>query len=135
MRVMSVASAVALVVGCGREETGGHRGEPAVHLRIGVDTVPPVGAELPRLVAAGDSLFHGQTGDAHCSDCHSDLAGSRWLADARFSDVVDFLVHGTKIRSKEVPNRPHGGTRLPPEQVRAIAVYLKASSEQARQDR
>ena len=118
-----------LLVDCRHEEPRRHKGEPAVHLRMGVDTIPPSGAERLRLIAAGDSLFHGRSGDSRCSDCHSDLAGSRWLAEASFGDIVDFLVHGTKVRSKEVPNRPHGGTRLPAEQVRALAAYLKASSQ------
>lgn len=87
------------------------------------------------MAAFGDSLFRGLVGQATCAGCHAggratqpvapDLSGSAWLGgSAGFTEVLDFLEHGTRVQSKEVPNRPHGGVRLRPEETRALAVYI-----------
>lgn len=125
----------AVTMSCRPAPPAEHEREPAVHLRIGVDTSLPTAADRPRMASLGDSVFRGLVSKATCADCHTggratqttapDLSRSAWLSgSARYSEVVDFMVHGTRIRSKEVPNRPHGGVRLRPEETRAVAVYL-----------
>ena len=110
-------------------------GEPIAHRRLQVDTTSPSPALSVAMLRVGDSVFHGQVGDARCSRCHGqramqapagpDLSKSRWLRVAPYGSVVHFLAHGQRDTRGEDPGTPHAGAaQLSAEELRAVALYV-----------
>lgn len=99
----------------------------------------------PKLVALGDSIFHGQTAGGTCLTCHGQnaagsqigpsLADAEWLhGDGSFAFLVNTITTGVP-NPKKFPAAmpPMGGAQLTAEQVRAVAayVYSRSRSDQA----
>ena len=104
------------------------------------DTIPrPVQAPqpfTPAMVALGDAIFHGRTGNGLCYVCHGrnargtpkgpDLTDSTWLhVDGSYESLVTLIATGVRQSvAHSNPMLPGGGTEPNPEQVRALAAYV-----------
>ena len=89
----------------------------------------------PKLIALGDSIFHGQAGGGTCYACHgpdgkgstvgADLTDKEWLhSDGSYEAIVKTIQTGVPKPTKApAPMPPMGGASLTPEQVKAVAAY------------
>lgn len=98
----------------------------------------------PRLVASGDSIFHGLAGGGTCMTCHGQkgtggslgpsLADQQWLhGDGSYEFIVRTVTTGVPT-PKQAPAAmpPMGGAPLGPDQVRAVAAYVYSISRGGR---
>jgi hypothetical protein len=110
-------------------------GEPIAHRRLRVDTASPPPALTGAMLLLGDSVFHGQVGNAQCSRCHQqraagapvgpELTHSQWLRVAPYGSVVHFLAHGQRDARGEDLGVPHpGAAQLSAAELRAVALYV-----------
>lgn len=95
----------------------------------------------PALIALGDSIFRGRVAGGTCVACHGpaakgipglapDLTDSRWLhGDGTLAFLMRTIESGVP-RPKEAAAAmpPGGGSRLTPEQLRAVAAYVYSLS-------
>jgi hypothetical protein len=89
----------------------------------------------PKLIALGDSIFHGQVGGATCYVCHGqdakgtgvgpNLTDSEWLNnDGSLDGIIKTVQSGVPQPKKApAPMPPMGGASLSPDQVKAVATY------------
>lgn len=140
-----IAALVALTGAC----TG--RSRPEENARSG-DTAAPAPPAAPspgagtaeagaaptdsRVIALGDSIFHGLAAGGTCLTCHGqdgkgtqigpNLTDSLWLhGDGSYQFIVNTVTSGVptpKQYSAAMP--PMGGAPLTPDQVRAVAAYV-----------
>ena len=94
----------------------------------------------PKLIALGDSIFHGQAGGGTCYACHgpdgkgsavgADLTDKEWLhSDGSYEAIVKTIQTGVPKPTKApAPMPPMGGASLTPEQVKAVAAYVYSLS-------
>ena len=138
LKAVSVRSCVlgfacAAAVGACRGEAE-RAGEPIAHRRLRVDTASPPPALIGAMLRLGDSVFHGQVGNAPCSRCHGqsdagapsgpELRQSQWLRAAPYGAVVHFLAHGQRDARGEDAGAPHpGAAQLSAAELRAVALY------------
>jgi mono/diheme cytochrome c family protein len=93
------------------------------------------GKASPKLIALGDSIFHGQAGGGTCYACHGqdgkgsgvgpDLTDGEWLnTDGTLEGLVKTIKSGVPTPKKApAPMPPMGGATLSDEQVQAVAAY------------
>jgi mono/diheme cytochrome c family protein len=98
------------------------------------------GAQSPRQVALGDSIFHGQVAGGTCTACHGqdakgtaiapDLTDSEWLnGDGSYDFIVQTITNGVPTpKQHPAPMPPKGGAMLSDEQVKAAAAYVYSLS-------
>ncbi len=98
------------------------------------------GSASPKLVALGDSIFHGQVGGAACTACHGpdakgtpvgpNLTDKEWLnTDGTYEGIVKTVTTGVPQPKKApAPMPPKGGATLTDAQVRAVAAYVYSLS-------
>ncbi len=98
------------------------------------------GGVSPKLVALGDSIFHGQVGGAACTACHGqdakgtpvgpNLTDNEWLhADGTLEGIAKVITTGVPQPKKApAPMPPKGGAALTDEQVKAAAAYVYSLS-------
>ncbi|MGH7580154.1 MAG: c-type cytochrome [Gemmatimonadales bacterium] len=121
------AAAATLALACSGDTA--HIREPAVHLRLRVDTVRPTPEQVEPMKSLGRNVFH-----ASCAGCHMpagggqsiapDLTTSPWSARASYGALVHFLSHGAD--SAKSPGTRHPGTaQLTPLQLRAVALFIE----------
>ena len=92
------------------------------------------------MVALGDRIYHGQVGEAACAGCHGehatgsplgpDLTSKKWLwSDGSYAEILktirEGVMHPKEYRS---PMPPMGGAQLTPDQLSALAAYVRALS-------
>ena len=94
------------------------------------------GEATPKLIALGDSIFHGQVGGATCYACHGqdakgsavgpNLTDGEWLnTDGSLEGITKTVQTGVPAPKKApAPMPPMGGASLTPDQVRAVAAYV-----------
>lgn len=167
----SLASVLLLVSGCGggdgaaRSDTTGaaapeapaaapapaDTGTPGAAGDTGTAAAKPAGGAgdagsgpaSPKLVALGDSIFHGQVGGATCTVCHGpdakgtpvgpDLTDGEWLnTDGSYEGIVKTVTTGVPQPKKApAPMPPKGGATLTDAQVRAVAAYVYSLSHKS----
>jgi len=93
------------------------------------------GEASPKLIALGDSIFHGQAGGGTCYACHGqdgkgsgvgpDLTDGEWLnTDGSLEGIAKTIKSGVPTPKKApAPMPPMGGATLTDEQVQAVAAY------------
>jgi mono/diheme cytochrome c family protein len=93
------------------------------------------GEPSPKLIALGDSIFHGQAGGGTCYACHGqdgkgsavgpNLTDSEWLnTDGSLDGIVKTIKAGVPSPKKApAPMPPMGGATLTDDQVQAVATY------------
>lgn len=98
------------------------------------------GSADPKLIALGDSVFHGQAGGGTCYACHGqdakgsgvgpNLTDGEWLnTDGSLEGITKVVQTGVPTPKKApAPMPPMGGASLTPEQVRAVAAYVYSLS-------
>jgi mono/diheme cytochrome c family protein len=157
----SLASALVLLLGCGGSDktaksdtsaaaapaagaTATPTPAPADTARAPADTAKAAaggaGGVSPKLVALGDSIFHGQVGGAACTACHGqdakgtpvgpNLTDNEWLqADGTLEGIAKVITTGVPQPKKApAPMPPKGGAALTDEQVEAVAAYVYSLS-------
>lgn len=94
------------------------------------------GEATPKLIALGDSIFHGQVGGGTCYACHGqdakgsavgpNLTDGEWLnTDGSLEGITKTVQTGVPAPKKApAPMPPMGGASLTPDQVRAVAAYV-----------
>ena len=94
----------------------------------------------PKMVALGDSIYHGQAAGGTCAGCHGDnakgtplapdLTANKWLwGDGSYNSIVKTIREGVaspKQHTGVMP--PMGGAQLTPAQVAAVGAYVFALS-------
>jgi mono/diheme cytochrome c family protein len=90
----------------------------------------------PKMVALGDSVFHGRVGNGLCFTCHGpeargsalapDLTAGKWLnTDGSYSGIVTLIRSGVPTpKSHPNPMPPSGGGNLSELALRAVAAYV-----------
>ena len=147
LAAVTTVGASVLVASCGRED------EPITDARTVVEDAshppsvppapnPPAGDVVdpsglsPQMLAAGDSIFHGQLAGGTCFTCHGadakgttigpDLTDRTWLnGDGTYQSIVNIVTLGVptpKEFAAAMP--PMGGASLTPDQVKAVAGYV-----------
>lgn len=100
------------------------------------------GAKItPRMVAEGDSVFHGTKAGGLCYTCHGpDAKGTqlapplrphKWLTgDGSYQFIVQRVTQGVPNPTPPytTPMPPLGGAPLTPDQVKAVAAYVYSLS-------
>jgi len=93
------------------------------------------GKASPKLIALGDSIFHGQAGGGTCYACHGqdakgsavgpNLTDGEWLnTDGSLEGIVKTIKSGVPSPKKApAPMPPMGGATLTNDQVQAVAAY------------
>ena len=93
------------------------------------------GKASPKLIALGDSIFHGQVGGGTCFACHGqdgkgsgvgpNLTDGEWLnTDGSLAGIAKTIKAGVPTPKKApAPMPPMGGAALTDEQVEAVAAY------------
>jgi mono/diheme cytochrome c family protein len=101
------------------------------------------GPTSPKLVALGDSVFHGQVGGGTCTACHGqdakgtgvgpNLTDSEWLnTDGSYDGIVKIVTAGVAQPKKHpAPMPPKGGAALSDDQVKAVAAYVYSLSHKS----
>lgn len=89
-----------------------------------------------KLIALGDSIFHGQAGGGTCHVCHGqdakgsavgpNLTDGEWLNnDGTLAGITGTITSGVpKPKTAPAPMPPMGGASLSPDQVKAVATYV-----------
>jgi mono/diheme cytochrome c family protein len=89
-----------------------------------------------KLIAMGDSIFHGQAGGGTCYVCHGqdakgsavgpNLTDGEWLNnDGTLAGITGTITSGVPKPTKApAPMPPMGGASLSPDQVKAVATYV-----------
>ncbi len=89
-----------------------------------------------KLIALGDSIFHGQVGGGTCHVCHGqdakgsavgpNLTDKEWLHnDGTLAGITGTINSGVpKPKNAPAPMPPMGGASLNPDQVKAVATYV-----------
>jgi hypothetical protein len=89
-----------------------------------------------KLIALGDSIFHGQAGGGTCYVCHGQdahgsavapsLTDQEWLHnDGTLAGITGTITSGVPKPTKApAPMPPMGGASLSPDQVKAVATYV-----------
>ena len=89
-----------------------------------------------KLIALGDSIFHGQAGGGTCHVCHGqdakgsavgpNLTDGEWLHnDGTLAGITGTINSGVPKPTKApAPMPPMGGASLNPDQVKAVATYV-----------
>jgi mono/diheme cytochrome c family protein len=89
-----------------------------------------------KLIAMGDSIFHGQAGGGTCYVCHGqdakgsgvgpNLTDNEWLnTDGTLAGITTTIKNGVPQPKKApAPMPPMGGAALSDEQVKAAATYV-----------
>jgi mono/diheme cytochrome c family protein len=89
-----------------------------------------------KLIALGDSIFHGQVGGGTCYVCHGqdahgsavapNLTDAEWLHnDGTLAGITGTITSGVPKPTKApAPMPPMGGATLSPDQVKAVATYV-----------
>jgi mono/diheme cytochrome c family protein len=89
-----------------------------------------------KLIALGDSIFHGQAGGGTCYVCHGqdahgsavgpNLTDGEWLNnDGSLAGITGTITSGVPKPTKApAPMPPMGGASLSPDQVKAVATYV-----------
>lgn len=89
-----------------------------------------------KLIALGDSIFHGQAGGGTCYVCHgqdahgsavgANLTDGEWLHnDGTLAGITGTITSGVPKPTKApAPMPPMGGASLSPDQVKAVATYV-----------
>jgi mono/diheme cytochrome c family protein len=89
-----------------------------------------------KLIASGDSIFHGQAGGGTCYVCHGqdakgsavapNLTDGEWLNnDGTFAGITGTIKSGVPQPKKApAPMPPMGGASLSDDQVKAVATYV-----------
>jgi mono/diheme cytochrome c family protein len=89
-----------------------------------------------KLIALGDSIFHGQAGGGTCHVCHGqdakgsavgpNLTDGEWLNnDGTLAGITGTITSGVpKPKTAPAPMPPMGGASLNPDQVKAVATYV-----------
>jgi mono/diheme cytochrome c family protein len=88
----------------------------------------------------GDRIFHGEAANATCAGCHgsdgrgspvgADLTTGPWLwSDGSLDGITKTITQGVP-RPKQVGGAmpPLGGSPLKPDEVKAVAAYVYATS-------
>jgi mono/diheme cytochrome c family protein len=98
------------------------------------------GPDDPKLIALGDSVYHGQAWGGTCFACHgqdgkgsavgADLTDAEWLhSDGSYEAIVKTIQAGVPKPTKApAPMPPMGGASLTPDQVKAVAAYVYSLS-------
>lgn len=107
-----------------------------VPVEMPVPATSSAGSARSKLVALGDSIFHGQVAGGTCAACHGqsgaggqigpNLTDAEWLhGDGSNEFIVGIVTNGVPI-AKKSPGMmpPKGGAPLTPEQIRAVAAYV-----------
>lgn len=101
------------------------------------------GPTSPKLVALGDSIFHGQVAGGTCTACHGqdakgtavapDLTDSQWINGDGSYDFIVHTVHTGVPQPKQhpAPMPPMGGATLTDAQVNAVAAYVYSLSHKS----
>ena len=101
------------------------------------------GEASPKLLALGDSIFHGQAGGGTCYACHGqdgkgsgvgpNLTDGEWLnTDGSLEGIAKTIKSGVPSPKKApAPMPPMGGAALTDEQVQAVASYAYSLSHGA----
>jgi mono/diheme cytochrome c family protein len=91
-------------------------------------------------IALGDSIFHGQAAGGTCFACHGqdgkgtaagpNLADGEWVhSDGSLEGIVKTVQTGVpQPKSAPAPMPPMGGATLTPDQVKAVATYVRSLS-------
>lgn len=146
---------VASLVACGGEQRSAEEGEAASGGAAGTPAAAPPATPAgageaaggavadptdPRLVALGDSIFHGLAGGGTCMSCHGQkgsggslgpsLADQQWLhGDGSYEFIVRTVTAGVQTpKQSPAAMPPMGGAPLGPDQVRAVAAYVHSIS-------
>ena len=94
------------------------------------------GGSDAKLIALGDSIFHGQAGGGTCHVCHgqdakgsavgANLTDAEWLHnDGTLAGITGTINSGVPKPTKApAPMPPMGGAALTPDQVKAVATYV-----------
>jgi mono/diheme cytochrome c family protein len=89
-----------------------------------------------KLIAMGDSIFHGQAGGGTCYVCHgqdgggsavgANLKDGEWLhSDGSMAGITGTIKNGVPKPTKApAPMPPMGGAALSDDQVKAVATYV-----------
>ncbi len=100
------------------------------------DTGAKAGGGDAKLIALGDSIFHGQVGGGTCYVCHgqdgkgsavgANLTDGEWLHDdGTIAGITGTITNGVPKPTKApAPMPPMGGASLTPDQVKAVATYV-----------
>jgi mono/diheme cytochrome c family protein len=104
----------------------------------------PLSAQAPdsisaEVVAEGRKVFEGKAGGALCFSCHGmnargvagvgpDLTDGTWLhGDGTLASIEALVLAGVpKPKQSVMAMPPMGGAKLTPQQVRAVAAYVRA---------
>jgi mono/diheme cytochrome c family protein len=125
---------------CAGGDQQAERGTGATGEAVNVGATPSAAAGAaptdPKLIALGDSVFHGQVGGGTCMTCHGqdakgtqlgpNLADAQWLhGDGSYQFIVNNVTSGVTT-PKQFPGvmPPKGGAPLTDDQVRAVAAYV-----------
>jgi mono/diheme cytochrome c family protein len=114
-------------------------GRPAAATRM------PAQDTTPRLVALGDSIFHGRAAGGMCFSCHGmdgrgvkglgpDLTDGTWLHGDGSVEFLEAIVRsGVLAPKKSAAMMPQfGGAPLDQRQLRAVALYVHSIQRVAR---
>ena len=98
------------------------------------------GPDDPKLIALGDSIYHGRAGGGTCYACHgqngegsavgANLNDGEWLhSDGSYDAIVKTIQTGVaQPKQAPAPMPPMGGSSLTPDQVKAVGAYVYSLS-------
>jgi len=101
------------------------------------------GPTSPKLIALGDSIFHGQVAGGTCTACHGqdakgtavapDLTDNQWINGDGSYDFIVHTIHTGVPHPKQhpAPMPPLGGANLSDDQVNAVAAYVYSLSHKS----
>jgi mono/diheme cytochrome c family protein len=127
-----------LLSACGGGDGGGGGGSDTAPAPSADTTAKPAGGGGgdAKLIALGDSIFHGQAGGGTCYVCHGqdgkgsavgpNLTDGEWLNnDGTLAGITGTITSGVPKPTKApAPMPPMGGASLSPDQVKAAATYV-----------
>ncbi|HEX6536034.1 MAG TPA: c-type cytochrome [Gemmatimonadaceae bacterium] len=95
----------------------------------------------PKVIALGDSIFHGKAAGGLCYTCHGpdakgtqlapDLTDNKWATgDGSYNFIVQRVTQGMPNPTPPytAPMPPLGGASLTPQQVQAVSAYVYSLS-------
>lgn len=135
-RAASLVLVAGLAAACGGPDQNGRDEAPAPGTS---------GAITPRVLALGDSIFHGLVASGSCQGCHGpdargttgvgpDLTDSVWLHSDGSLEGIAATIRSGVMSPKQASSvmLPMGGAPLTPEQVEAVAAYVYELSARSR---
>ena len=123
-------------------------GSGSIHSAPAAGGLAPAAADTilpPKMIALGDSIFHGRVDGGRCFTCHGssargtpgiapDLTDARWLhGDGTYGFIITVVANGVpKPMHAAAPMPPDGGAKLSMAQVLAVSAFVYSLSDTVR---